>query len=106
MSTQVSPFTVVFPEWYDERCELEVPAKGWLQGVEVRLEDGSRYKLFFIDPVRLGQDLEEEVRLQRPYFAEPGLVVLPEVTTEAVRQAVAGLWRDGFFEHLRPLPQE
>jgi hypothetical protein len=35
----------------------------------------------------------------RPYYAEPGLIVLPEVTTEAIRQAVSGLLRDGYFQH-------
>jgi len=98
MSTQVEPFTVIFPEWYDERAEFEAPAKGYLRDVEVRMQDGSRHRLFFIDPVRLQQDLEADVELGRPYYAEPGMVVLPEVTTEAVRRAVAGLWQDGYFK--------
>ena len=99
----MNPFTIVFPERYDDRVEFETPSKGHLRDVEVRLDDGSRYKLFFIDPVRLGQDLEEETRQERPYYAEPGMIVLPEVTAESVRQAVAGLWHDGYFNHLRPL---
>ena len=41
MSTQVSPFTIVFPEWYDDRVEFETPSKGYLRDVEVRLKDGS-----------------------------------------------------------------
>jgi len=103
MSTQVTPFTVVFPDCYDERAALEAPAKGYLRDVEVHLEDGSRYKLFFIDPVRLSQDLEEETRWGRPYYSEPGMVVLSEVTTESIRNAIVALWREGFFNHLRPL---
>ncbi len=103
MSAQLSPFTVVFPDWYDERAEFEAPAKGFLPDVEVRLEDGSRHRLFFIDPIRLQQDLEEEARAGRPYFAEPGMVVLPEVTTASIREAVAGLWRDGYFSRM-PTP--
>jgi hypothetical protein len=103
MATQVEPFTVLFPDWYDDRAEFETPFKGFLNDVVVRLEDGSRYQLFFTDPVRLQQTLQDDVGGGREYYTEPGLVVLPEVTTEAVRKAVAGLWRDGFFARLRPL---
>lgn len=70
----------------------------------VRLEDGSRYKLYFSDPIRLQQTLEDDVKMGREYYTEPGLVVLPEVTTGAIRKAVAGLWREGYFRHRKPLP--
>ena len=103
MPTETVPFTVVFPEWYDARLEHETPSKGYLADVEVRLENESRYRLYFIDPVRLAQNLEDDTQAGRGYFAEPGLVVLPEVTTQAIRDAVAGLYRDGFFRHLKPL---
>jgi hypothetical protein len=103
MATQTPPFTIVFPDWYDARCEYETPAKGFLSDVEVHLADGSRYQLYFTDLVRLQQTLEDDVAFGRPYFAEPGLVVLPEVTTEAIQRAVPGLLRDGFFRHLKPV---
>jgi hypothetical protein len=103
MSTQTSIFTVVFPEWYDARLEFETPSKGYLGDVEVHMGDGRRYKLYFVDPVRLQQTLEDDVQAGRNYYTEPGLVVLPEVNTQAVRDAVGGLVRDGFFRHLRPL---
>lgn len=103
MATQTTPFTIVFPEWYDDRCEYETPAKGYLPDVEVRLEDGSRYKLYFTDPVRLQQTLADDTASGRPYYTEPGLVVLPEVTTQAIREAISGLVRAGYFRHLKPL---
>jgi hypothetical protein len=103
MASQVSPFTVIFPTWYDARAEFEAPARGYLSDVEVQLEDASRYRLYFVDPVRLQQTLEDDVEAGRSYFAEPGLVVLPEVNTEAIRKAVACLFKDGFFRHLKPL---
>jgi hypothetical protein len=101
MSTQVAPFTVVFPDWYDDRAEFEFTAKGYLPDVEVRLDDGSRYRLFFYDPVRLSQDLDEEALNDKPYRAEPGLVVVPEISRDGIQKAVAGLWHDGFFKHLK-----
>jgi hypothetical protein len=103
MSVQVGPCTVVFPDYFDARAEYEAPLKGYLRDVEVRLEDGSRFLLCFVDPVRLQQTLEDDVASGRPYYTEPGLVVLPEVTTEAIRKAVPGLLADGFFQHLKPV---
>ena len=75
-------FRIEFPDGYDERSEFETPLKGYLRNVVVHLENGLRYKLFFIDPVRLRQDLEEEAKAGRGYYAEPGMVILPEVTAE------------------------
>ncbi len=52
-------YTIVFPDWYDDRAEFEHEAKGFLGEVEVRFPEGARYQLFFYDSGRLGQDLEE-----------------------------------------------
>jgi hypothetical protein len=104
VARQITPFAIIFPQWYDARCEFETPAKGYLSDVEVQLEDGSRYKLYFSDPVRLQQTLEDDAARGRHYYTEPGLVVLPEVTTEAIQQAIPELVRDGYFRHLKPIP--
>jgi hypothetical protein len=92
--------TVLFPADYDAQSEFETPLRGYLSEVEVEME-GARYRLFFIDPVRLGQELKSNVDTGRCYFAEPNLVILPEVTTEAIKKAVDGLVRDGFFNLLK-----
>jgi hypothetical protein len=104
MATETSTYTIVFPDWYDDRCEWETPAKGWLSGVEVHLADGRRYGLTFYDPVRLAQTLEDDARRGQRYFAEPGLVVLPEVSTATIQAAVPDLLRGGYFDSLKPLP--
>jgi hypothetical protein len=103
MSLDVEHFTILFPEGFDERAEFETPLKGYLRDVQVRLENGSCYRLFFIDTTRLRQDLDAEIEAGRPYYAEPGLVVLPEVDTESIRRAVSALWREGFFDQLKPI---
>ena len=92
--------TVQFPADYDAQSEFETPLRGYLSEVEVEVE-GLRYRLFFIDPVRLGKELKSNVESGRAYFAEANLVVLPEVSTEAIKKAVDGLARDGFFQHLK-----
>jgi hypothetical protein len=103
MPTQATRFTILFPEWYDARCEQETPLKGYLPDVIVRLEDGLRYKLYFTDPVRLQQTLEDDMTAGRAYYTEPGLVIVPEVTTQAIQQAIHGLMRDGYFQSLKPI---
>lgn len=96
-------FTIHFPADYDARSEFETPRRGYLSDVAVEFADGHRYQVFFYDPIRLSQELEIESANGRAYLAEPGMIVLPEVMTDAIRQAVQGLVRDGFFEHLKPI---
>jgi hypothetical protein len=103
MSIQTDRYAIEFPADYDARSEYEAPLRGYLSGVVVRMEDGSRYQLFFIDPVRLQQELTGYVGDEQPYFWEPNLVVLHRVTTETIRTAVEGLVRERFFEDLKPL---
>jgi hypothetical protein len=100
MAVVENGFTVLFPADYDSQSEFETPLRGYLSEVEVELE-GMRYRLFFIDPVRLGQELKSNIDSGRPYFAEPNLIILPEVTTDAIKKAVEGLARNGFFQHLK-----
>ena len=104
MTNNVEYPLIHYPEGYDERAEAETSAKGWLSDIVVQMEDGSKYPVAFIDPVRLQQDMEEYVRLGTPYFSEPGLIVLAEITRESIRRAVKELRQTGFFGHLRPLP--
>jgi hypothetical protein len=94
---------LLLPEWFDDRSEFETPFRGYLDHVEVELEDGSRYSVIFIDPTRLQQNLEGEVEMGRPYFAEAGMIVLPEVTLEKARAVIKYLAAEGFFAKLKPL---
>jgi hypothetical protein len=103
MATISERYTVRFPEDYDAQSEFETPSRGYLSDVVVELEKQGCYKLFFIEPVRLQQELAAEVQSGQPYFAEPNLIVLPGVTTASVLQAVEGLVKEGFFQHLKPL---
>jgi hypothetical protein len=103
MAALTENHSVLFPEDYDAQGEYETPFRGYLSDVIVQTRDGSRYRLFFIDPTRLQQELAEQTATGRAYFTEPNLVVLPEVTTESIRRTVDGLVRDGYFQHLRPL---
>jgi len=103
MTTSPPAFTLHYAEWYDERVELEMTDKGYLSGMTVELEDGSRYELYFYDPVRLGQDLAADQPYGMPCVAEVNMVVVPEVTPAAIRAAVAYLVEAGYFRKIKPL---
>jgi hypothetical protein len=90
-------YEIVFPDWYDDRGEAEAEAKGWLQGVEVRFRDGTTQALFFYDPIRLSQDLEEEGKSSEPFVAYPGLIVIPRITRQAILAAVGKLIKESYF---------
>lgn len=55
----------------------------------------------FYDPIRLSQDLEEEVKLGNGFIGEPGLIVIPEVTWEHMESAVCRLFDEGYFESFK-----
>lgn len=101
MTLQLERCQLLFPDWFDELAELEVANKGWLQGVRVELADGRRIPVHFYDPVRLAQDLEEDAKWDRAYVAEPGMIVVPNVTRDAIRKAVESLVETGYFLHFR-----
>lgn len=93
--------TIEFPPDYFDRGEAETPSKGWLP-LTVRI-GSERYRLTFYDPVRLQQSLNDALENDSAvHFTDPGLVLLPEVTTANIRRAVADLVNDGFFDTLRP----
>jgi hypothetical protein len=55
--------------------------------------------VFFYSPERLAQDLEMDTKAGHPYIAEPGLIVIPEVTLAYMQVAVEQLYEQGYFEH-------
>jgi hypothetical protein len=90
---------------FDEREEMEARDRGYRSHVSVELSNGEQYPVVFYDVERLQQDLEVETKAGIPYIAEPGLIVLPEVTRKNMETAVCRLVEEGFFEALRPAPQ-
>ncbi|MET0638336.1 MAG: hypothetical protein ABWZ25_20055 [Chitinophagaceae bacterium] len=78
--------------------EDEVKMKGYCNDILVILPDFTKFKVCFYDPIRLSQDLEDE-----GYIAEPGLIVIKDVTRSNMERTVYELWLDGFFDSLMPL---
>lgn len=96
---QIDGNTVLeFPPGFEDYA-WEVESKGWLRGV-VAVIDGRRYTLTVYDPVRLAQDVEEELKLGA-VFLEPNLVVVASVTREHIAAAVREIVRGGRVGELR-----
>ncbi len=97
---------LVFKRPFDEAAAYEAEARGYLAYAAVELNDGTRYPVVFYDPVRLQQDLEVEAGEGRAFIAEPGMIVIPEVTLDRMQDAIGRLFQCGFFDVLRSEPEQ
>ncbi len=97
---------LTFKYGWDDKDDEETLMKGYRSDGIVLSAQGEMYPVYFIDPIRLQQDLEAEEELGSAFLAEPGLIVLPEVTREAMENVVRQLWNQGYFESLKPLKPE
>lgn len=97
---------LIFEGEFDEREEMECRDRGYRSHVRVELAGGEQFPVVFYDAVRLQQDLADEAKSGSPFIAEPGLIVLPEVTRENMQKAVNRLAEEGFFETLRPVSHD
>jgi hypothetical protein len=99
MGNMLFPKLILEP-WDADFAEL-MPEKGYFDA-EVALADGHTYTIFFVDPARLGQSLNDRIEAEKPFLAEPGMVVLPLVTIERINRILPILEKEGFFKYLKP----
>jgi hypothetical protein len=92
---------LVFKYPFDEAAAYDAEARGYLAYAAVELSDGTRYPVVFCDPVRLQQDLEVEAGEGRAFIAEPGMIMVPEVTLARMKGAIERLFQSGFFDSLK-----
>lgn len=92
---------LVFPDGFTERDEWEMERKGFVYAF-LECDDGCRYPVMFIDPVRLAQDVEGTLQSGQPYYYEVGQVVVPEVTLPTLTKVIPQLVEEGYLE--RPVP--
>ena len=95
-----------FVNGFSDKDAFDAQGGGYLSHVIVELDKGRLYPVFFYDSVRLQQDLEENAKLGRPFVADPGMIVLEEITPESMKEAVEQLSREGFFDHLTPISED
>src|SRR5580700_7420990 len=76
------------------------------QGLCLRIsecQDGCRYQVMFIDPVRIAQDIEATLQSGQSYYYEFGQVVVPEVTIPAITKIIPLLVEEGYLERHLPV---
>lgn len=93
--------TLVFPEGFTDRDEWEMERKGYVHAF-LECENGRRYAVLFIDPVRLAQDVESTLQSGQTYYFEFGQVVVPEVTVDALNKVIPHLVEEGYLDRHRP----
>lgn len=104
MSKDIYP-RLVFPYGFDKRDNFEAPERGFYGPAVVEMSGDKKYAVTFYDPARLAQELEILCVAGTAWLAEPGLIVLQEVTEDNMRAAVKQLAEDGFFDYLSPLDE-
>ena len=97
---------LIFEGNFDDREAMECRDRGYRSHVWVKLANGECYPVVFYDALRLQQDLDDEVKTGNPFVAEPGLIVVPEVTLDYMEKAACRLAEEGFFDALRPVVHE
>jgi hypothetical protein len=93
----VPDYSLVFPEGFDDYA-WEVESKGWFGDARLAFM-GRSYRMNFYEPVRLAQEIEDELKRGRPFF-EPNLVVVPSVTRQHMEAAVEFLVEYGQLRSL------
>lgn len=96
----------VFRRAFTELDADEAHDRGYLSHVLVETVDGRLYPVFFYDRVRFQQDLEANVTEGRPWLADPGMIVLDELTRPAMEAAARALCDEHFFSHLNPVTED
>jgi len=91
---------LIFKYGFDEYDQADVRNRGYLEHVQVLLKDTHLYSVTFYAPVRLGQELEDKGKFGDKFIAEPGMIVIPEITLDNMQAAINKLEKRGFFNHL------
>ena len=77
---------------------------GYRGDVVVELADGEAFPVYFYDPDAIREELESRIGCGFGQFvAEPGLVVIPQITLAGMKSSVLELIEVGYFTHLRPV---
>src|SRR4051812_7590869 len=91
---------LVFAHDVDER---DMAPHGYRGDVIVEFVDGESFPVYFYEPDAIREELDARMRSGFGQFvAEPGLVVIPEITLAAMKASVSELIEVGYFTHLRP----
>jgi hypothetical protein len=81
----VIDYSILFPDGFDDYA-WEVQSKGWFSDVKLAVF-GKQYRISFYDPVRLSQEIQDEI-LRGGVFFEPNVVVAQSINRQSVESAI------------------
>ena len=92
---------LVFAHAVDDR---DLAPHGYRGDVVVEFADGESFPVYFYEPDAIREELEgRRASGFGQFVAEPGLVVIPEITLANMKSSVLELIEVGYFSHLRPV---
>ena len=91
-------YKLSFPDDFTD-YEWELESKGYFNGAVVVCQ-GDNYRLSFYDPVRLAQEIEDELS-STALFMEENLVVVSSVDRVHMEKAVKFLMESGKYKDLK-----
>ncbi|MDZ4150890.1 hypothetical protein [Methylicorpusculum sp.] len=78
-------YQLIFPDDFDD-YSWEVESKGWFNGA-IAIFEGVHYSVVFYDPIRLAQEIEDELK-ETPAFFENNLIVVNVVNRRHMEKAI------------------
>lgn len=89
---------------YEVVDDFEAP-NGYLGDGVVELSPDQAFPVYFFEPDAVRGIIESNIKWGfGRYLAEPGMIVVPEITLASMKSAVLSLIATGYFNHLRPVP--
>jgi hypothetical protein len=89
----MTSYRVEFPPYFDE-VEHEITAKGYFADLMIIVGD-RRFRPAFYDPVRLLQDIRDELA-SHGAFVERSVVVVEQVSRTSIEEAITELAKGDF----------
>jgi len=80
--------------------------RGYVEDLVIQLDDNLSHRVNFIIPIRLRREIEIDAMHGTPFTAVPNLIVIPDITSECISNAVQRLALDGFFSFSKPIQSE
>ncbi len=85
-------------------ADTDMAPHGYRGDVVVELGDGGVFPVYFYEPDAIREELDARTRSGFGQFiAEPGLVVIPEITLDRMKSSILELIEVGYFTHLAPV---
>ena len=82
--------------------DYDIAPFGYRGDVVVEIADGEAFPVYFYEPDAIREELDGRIKSGFGQFvAEPGLVVIPEITLAGMKSSVLELVEIGYFDHLR-----